>query len=798
MSTTPSNQPVPSEKPQDLKFNAGKIDEFVTSMSQQYIDRFGEAHYTIEGLRGIAQQAIESFGYITLKSFQLGAPLPNNELTHPNQVLQDESDGEYYRWDGVFPKSVPAGSTPETTGGIGLGSWVSVGDAATRTWAESTLTPLPLAKVIGASFQSGGSATETKSALFDATSGLYYSPLSGTITVPSGSSPDSNWVCVGLLNGYGFSDPLNWGVEYGTTTEQKEKFQLQMDSLSAMGGGTIWLDGWIYLKDTVNVIVPDPIYVTNQANYFLKVPDNITIKSKRGYNAGFRVADGVVATNQGIQYSKGFQVFADAGRKVTNFRAEGFAIDYNGKNNLLPPLSVSDPQALCPGFWFLQGEDIYIDDILHIECPGQQCVVLDYLVNKCAIRNNTFYHCGGTLLGNNNINDHSSIFCLSTNYVVSGNRGIGFDGAGDSRLSSESTFLECHGQHGVVHDNICYGYNCGAVFAAFRNDLFNVTHKNNQYYSVSYGINYDAANNKNFDLIEFGNVVTLRRNKPIPGKYNAGHGHGINQFSSYSYPITASIKLTSYDNEFIQEPVTPGWDGTNNGENVIFEGGKFTYLLIDNKATGFRSGVKFNFPSGKDISVKLKLKSCGSNDSFISMGTSLLQLQNTDPSFNSDKIKRINFNATLDSGCLYTKAIYFQDPQIPESISSNISSDNWIGIYGGNDPTTINEFKVSHDFNNIKTALGLEYNCNNLYGKITVGENTSFIKTRGNSLAWIYRGFQDVYTMPTSPRPFGDRRGDMITPRQFTVGEASVIVCTADGSDISTVGTWKGAGAIQS
>lgn len=69
MSTTPSNQPVPSEKPQDLKFNAGKIDEFVTSMSQQYIDRFGEAHYTIEGLRGIAQQAIESFGYITLKAF---------------------------------------------------------------------------------------------------------------------------------------------------------------------------------------------------------------------------------------------------------------------------------------------------------------------------------------------------------------------------------------------------------------------------------------------------------------------------------------------------------------------------------------------------------------------------------------------------------------------------------------------------------------------------------------------------------------------------------------------------------
>lgn len=125
MSTTPTNQPVPSEKPQDLKFNAGKIDEFVTSMAKQYIDRFGQAHYTIEGLRWVAQQAIAAFGYITLDSFEDG-----NTLTLPNQVLRLEATGEYYRWDGVLPKTVPAGSTPESTGGIGDGAWVAVGAAA--------------------------------------------------------------------------------------------------------------------------------------------------------------------------------------------------------------------------------------------------------------------------------------------------------------------------------------------------------------------------------------------------------------------------------------------------------------------------------------------------------------------------------------------------------------------------------------------------------------------------------------------------------------------------------------------
>ncbi len=127
MSTIPTQNPVPSEAAKDLKFNSGKIDEFVTSMKNKYIDRFGQEHFTIEGLRWVAQQAISQFGYITLDSFQKGA-----EITLPNQVLRDEVTGEYYRWDGELPKYVPLNSSPENTGGVGLGKWVSVGDASLR------------------------------------------------------------------------------------------------------------------------------------------------------------------------------------------------------------------------------------------------------------------------------------------------------------------------------------------------------------------------------------------------------------------------------------------------------------------------------------------------------------------------------------------------------------------------------------------------------------------------------------------------------------------------------------------
>ncbi|WP_284256423.1 sialate O-acetylesterase [Proteus mirabilis] len=138
MSTIPTQNPVPSEAAKDLKFNSGKIDEFVTSLEHEYKDRFGINHMTIEGMRWIFEQLMERFkvdinqaiiavGYITIDSFQQGA-----EITKRNEILRDENTGEYYRWDGDLPKSVPDGSTPESSGGVGIGAWVSVGDSSLR------------------------------------------------------------------------------------------------------------------------------------------------------------------------------------------------------------------------------------------------------------------------------------------------------------------------------------------------------------------------------------------------------------------------------------------------------------------------------------------------------------------------------------------------------------------------------------------------------------------------------------------------------------------------------------------
>ncbi|EHN8852331.1 hypothetical protein ACUA1R_004229 [Enterobacter hormaechei] len=132
MATQPTNFPVPSESPRDLKFNAGKIDQFVTSDEKTYLDRFGGAHYTISGLTKLVQDAIAAYGWIPVESFQDGAT-----LTQSNQILKDNDSGEYYRWDGAYPKVVPAGSTPETTGGFGINAWLSVGDSVLRSQLAS-------------------------------------------------------------------------------------------------------------------------------------------------------------------------------------------------------------------------------------------------------------------------------------------------------------------------------------------------------------------------------------------------------------------------------------------------------------------------------------------------------------------------------------------------------------------------------------------------------------------------------------------------------------------------------------
>ncbi|EPJ7157360.1 hypothetical protein PYR62_002083 [Enterobacter hormaechei] len=132
MTTYATNNPVGSTDPRDLYDNSENLDHL--SLDQQNItwpDRLNQPRRTWHGLEVMVAQAAATYGFIVLsgKSFTTGATVNLNE------ILLNESTGEYYQWTGSFPeggKIVPPSSSPASTGGEGPGAWLSVGNAALK------------------------------------------------------------------------------------------------------------------------------------------------------------------------------------------------------------------------------------------------------------------------------------------------------------------------------------------------------------------------------------------------------------------------------------------------------------------------------------------------------------------------------------------------------------------------------------------------------------------------------------------------------------------------------------------
>lgn len=301
MATQPTNLPVPSESPRDLQFNAGKIDEFVTSLVNTYIDRFGNEHYTIEGLRWIAQQAIAQYGWIPIGTFQAGAT-----LTLPNQILKDTTDGEYYRWDGSFlpsGKIVPNGSTPGSTGVVGTGAWLSVGDSTLRSMLASSVGAAAIGSTSGATAQNYFTAADlnTVTALMASslasqikevrTSGYYDIFGKRDIWVRSAETATPSQTPL-QLNKLAVTD-ANGSVWYLDISNGEVCF----DSIGAKGTGLTADDDWSYLELAVKNAEQGTNRVVrgNKSAYYFSKP----ILMKTGRHLEFNAKFGVDITYGG-------------------------------------------------------------------------------------------------------------------------------------------------------------------------------------------------------------------------------------------------------------------------------------------------------------------------------------------------------------------------------------------------------------------------------------------------------------------------------------------------------------------
>ena len=122
MTTYNTGNPIGSTDARDRSDNSENLDLAVNSLSQTFVDRLGVTRDTLEGV-------YQKSAYYRAGTFSAGYT-----LTNMRQTL--EYSGHEYSWSGAFPKVVAAGSTPETTGGIGAGAWVDRTDLTYRQEAD--------------------------------------------------------------------------------------------------------------------------------------------------------------------------------------------------------------------------------------------------------------------------------------------------------------------------------------------------------------------------------------------------------------------------------------------------------------------------------------------------------------------------------------------------------------------------------------------------------------------------------------------------------------------------------------
>ena len=167
---------------------------------KKHAEDFGRLMGTGEGdstnevtgqVRPTYNKVMKGLGYTRVGTFSAGAT-----ITDPRQTLlwdiADGGDGQEYGWSGVFPKVVPAASTPLTTGGIAVGAWMSrfdpelriqVREALRRSYAEAGY------NLVAGSFEAGGTLVNVNDVLLQERTGKAFSGPAGTVA--AGTNPAS-------------------------------------------------------------------------------------------------------------------------------------------------------------------------------------------------------------------------------------------------------------------------------------------------------------------------------------------------------------------------------------------------------------------------------------------------------------------------------------------------------------------------------------------------------------------------------------------------------------------------------
>jgi hypothetical protein len=115
-------------------------------------------------------------------------------------------DGQYYIWKGVYPKTIPAASTPASTGGVGPSGWLPLGDITLRTELAAADGMKLIGQKVNYGIPSGSSLTRGLNWAFDKIKG--WLRVGGSDLLPL---DDEKNFWRGLPSKNAWGDPANIG-----------------------------------------------------------------------------------------------------------------------------------------------------------------------------------------------------------------------------------------------------------------------------------------------------------------------------------------------------------------------------------------------------------------------------------------------------------------------------------------------------------------------------------------------------------------------------------------------------------
>lgn len=240
-----TGNPIGSTDARDRSDNSENLDLAVNSLSQTFVDRLGVTRDTLEGV-------YQKSAYYRAGTFDAGYTLTNNRQTLAYGNVE-------YSWSGAFPKVVPAGSTPTTSGGVGAGAWVDRTDLTLR----SEISAIDGAGLIGAMSYAqlraySGPRTTVNvwgiNNIFDGANGQFKVNASDTTSADNGGTilvdaSGRRWYRI-LSGAY---DPIWFGADNTGATDATSAVQAAITAAGA--GGTIsFKKGTYLLSSTINCL----------------------------------------------------------------------------------------------------------------------------------------------------------------------------------------------------------------------------------------------------------------------------------------------------------------------------------------------------------------------------------------------------------------------------------------------------------------------------------------------------------------------------------------------------------------